>query len=38
VQDLEEAMRAGRRGRLARLGFPPDEAERLAALHTRNFM
>jgi hypothetical protein len=28
----------GRRQRLARLGFPPDEAAELSALHTRNFM
>ena len=26
------------RQRLARLGFPPDEAAELSALHTRNFM
>ncbi|HEX4493006.1 MAG TPA: ferritin-like domain-containing protein [Acidimicrobiia bacterium] len=38
VHELEAAMREGRRRRLARLGFLPDEAERLASLHTRNFM
>jgi hypothetical protein len=31
-------MDSGRRRRLARLGFPPDEAAALSALHTRNFM
>ena len=38
VQGLQEEMNAGRRRRLVKLGFPPDEAARLAALHTRNFM
>lgn len=38
VQDLHRAMDEGRRQRLARLGFPPDEAAELSALHTRNFM
>ena len=38
VQDLHHAMDDGRRQRLARLGFPPDEAAELSALHTRNFM
>ena len=38
VQDLETEMGDGRRRRLVRLGFPPDEAADLAALHTRNFM
>jgi hypothetical protein len=38
VQDLHRAMDDGRRQRLARLGFPPDEAAELSALHTRNFM
>jgi len=38
VQDLHHAMDDGRRLRLARLGFPPDEAAELSALHTRNFM
>jgi hypothetical protein len=31
-------MDEGRRQRLARLGFPSDEAAELSALHTRNFM
>ena len=38
VQELHRAMDDGRRQRLARLGFPPDEAAELSALHTRNFM
>jgi hypothetical protein len=38
VQELHVAMDDGRRQRLARLGFPPDEAAQLPALHTRNFM
>jgi hypothetical protein len=38
VQALTAAMDEGRRRRLARLGFPPDEAAELSALHTRNFM
>jgi hypothetical protein len=38
VQDLSRAMDDGRRRRLARLGFPADEAAELSALHTRNFM
>lgn len=38
VQELKREMAAGRRARLARLGFAPAEAERLASLHTRNFM
>ena len=38
VQALQAEMADGRRRRLARLGFPPDEAAALAALHTRNFM
>ena len=38
VQELHHAMDDGRRQRLARLGFPPDEAAELSALHTRNFM
>jgi hypothetical protein len=38
VQDLQHAMDDGRRQRLARLGFPADEAAALSALHTRNFM
>jgi hypothetical protein len=31
-------MHEGRQRRLVRLGFPPDEAAALSALHTRNFM
>jgi hypothetical protein len=38
VQELHRAMDDGRRRRLSRLGFPPDEAAELSALHTRNFM
>ena len=38
VQALTAQMDEGRRRRLARLGFPPDEAAELSALHTRNFM
>jgi len=38
VQQLKRDMAAGRRARLARLGFARAEAERLADLHTRNFM
>jgi hypothetical protein len=38
VQHLHHAMDDGRRQRLTRLGFPPDEAAELSALHTRNFM
>jgi hypothetical protein len=38
VQALQSDMDLGRRRRLARLGFAPDEAEALSALHTRNFM
>lgn len=38
VEELGRAMDDGRRQRLARLGFPPDEAAELSALHTRNFM
>ncbi len=38
VQQLQLDMHEGRAGRLARLGFSPDEATALAALHTRNFM
>lgn len=34
VQDMDE----GRRQRLIRLGFAPDHAAALSALHTRNFM
>lgn len=38
VRNLHAEMDEGRRRRLARLGFPPDEAAELSALHTRNFM
>lgn len=38
VQQLQRDMAAGRRARLARLGFDRDEAQRLSDLHTRNFM
>jgi hypothetical protein len=38
VAGLQADMEDGRRRRLVRLGFPPARAERLAALHTRNFM
>ncbi len=38
VQELERKMDEGRRKRLLRLGFEPDEAAALSALHTRNFM
>jgi hypothetical protein len=38
VMALQAEMAAGRRRRLVKLGFPPDEAADLAALHTRNLM
>jgi hypothetical protein len=38
VVELVRDMDAGRRQRLARLGFSPERAEQLSALHTRNFM
>jgi hypothetical protein len=38
VQELQQTMDAGRRRRLAFIGFPDDEAAELSALHTRNFM
>ncbi|HEY4461250.1 MAG TPA: ferritin-like domain-containing protein, partial [Streptosporangiaceae bacterium] len=38
VQRLQAEMDQGRQHRLSRLGFPPDEAAELSALHTRNFM
>jgi hypothetical protein len=38
VVALAADMDAGRRARLARLGFAPDEAAALSSLHTRNFM
>ncbi|MCW5804274.1 MAG: ferritin-like domain-containing protein, partial [Deltaproteobacteria bacterium] len=38
VVALVRAMDDGRRARLERLGFPPERAAALSALHTRNFM
>ena len=38
VVALSRDMDEGRRMRLGRLGFPADDAARLSALHTRNFM
>lgn len=38
VQQLQRDMASGRRARLGRLGFERAEADRLADLHTRNFM
>jgi len=38
VRSLEADMDEGRRRRLVRLGFSPDDAAALSALHTRNFM
>lgn len=38
VQGLLQDMARGREARLAKLGFAPEAAKRLAALHTRNFM
>jgi TusA-related sulfurtransferase len=38
VARLQADMDEGRQRRLAHLGFPPDEAAALSALHTRNFM
>ena len=38
VQQLKREMAAGRRARLSRLGFDAADAQRLADLHTRNFM
>jgi hypothetical protein len=38
VEALQAEMDDGRQHRLVRLGFPPDEAAALSALHTRNFM
>jgi hypothetical protein len=38
VQDLKHAMAAGRKTRLLHLGFEATTAQRLADLHTRNFM
>lgn len=38
VMTLQRDMAEGRTRRLGRLGFTPEEATALAALHTRNFM
>jgi len=38
AQRLKEEMDGDRRARLIKLGFPPDEAAAVSALHTRNFM
>ncbi len=38
VAAMERGMDEGRQQRLARLGFPADEAAELSSLHTRNFM
>jgi hypothetical protein len=38
VQALKQEMDRDRRGRMIKLGFSPDEASALSALHTRNFM
>ncbi len=38
VQQLKLKMSAGRKARLLRLGFEPTQAQRLADMHTRNFM
>ncbi|MFN2607312.1 MAG: ferritin-like domain-containing protein [Acidimicrobiales bacterium] len=38
VQELEAEMAEGRRRRLVRLGYAPEEANELSSLHTRNFM
>jgi hypothetical protein len=38
VQHLKEEMHTGRASRLVRLGFTQQEAGKLSALHTRNFM
>jgi len=38
VLALQQAMDDGRRQRLVRLGFAPERAASLSALHTRNFM
>jgi hypothetical protein len=38
VVALAQDMDSGRRQRLLRLGFAPDQAAALSALHTRNFM
>ena len=38
VAQLQADMDEGRRRRLARIGFPADEAAEISALHTKNFM
>jgi len=38
VMSLQADMDKARRASLRKLGFPPDEAETLSRLHTRNFM
>ncbi|MFC4312772.1 ferritin-like domain-containing protein [Steroidobacter flavus] len=38
AQQLKLDMAAGRKSRLLHLGFPADQAQRLADMHTRNFM
>ena len=38
VQTLKREMEGDRTNRLVKLGFNPDEAGALSALHTRNFM
>lgn len=38
VQQLKQEMAVGRKARLQRLGFEPALAQRLADMHTRNFM
>jgi hypothetical protein len=38
VERLQHETDVGRQRCLMRLGFPPDEAAALSALHTRNFM
>jgi hypothetical protein len=38
VVGLQADMDEGRRRRLARIGFPADEAAEISALHTKNFM
>ncbi len=38
VQELKASMDHGRQVRLRRLGFEPERAAELSALHTRNFM
>jgi hypothetical protein len=38
LQGLLQDMARGREARLAKLGFAPADAKRLASLHTRNFM